>query len=271
MASLSNLSKTCYLFWLVKGDVPLYVTVSVSSLCTVAGFDEVIMCLDVSEVDMSFEFVRETYFPEVTQVVTPQEFFEREALSIYSNLHGRYAVVNKADFFRIYALHRFGGFYCDADTLALRPFQSLVTGSSYISSEDGTHLSNGILFAEKGHKALKFMYENFTSRWQPNTFNLVGSQWFTELKEYFLVDWNRNHHYLISWQEWKKLFYPFSGEVEDLFAQEVFSVHLWGTTLRRNNFYLSPDYVRERPSTLFSKVVRFLSQKGSIVCEELCR
>ena len=271
MDSSSNPFRTCFVFWLMRRAIPVYVSVSVSSLCTVAGFDEVILCLDLSNVDMPFELVRDTYFPEVSRVVTPQQFFDEEALSIYSSLHGRFEVVNKADFFRIYALYRFGGFYCDTDTLALRSFRGLDVGTSYVSSEDGVHLSNGILYAEPGHPAFKFMYENFVERWQPDTFNLVGSKWFTELKEYFHVDWDRNHHYFINWQEWRKLFQPFPESVESLLAQDVFSVHLWGTTLSRNRVYPSPDYVRKRPETLFSKMVKFLAQRStSLVCREMC-
>jgi len=270
MDSLLSPFKTCFMFWLARGDVPLYVVVSVSSLCTVAGFDEVILCLDVSAVDMTSDFVRKTYFPEVSEVVSPEQFFDEEAFRVYKSLKGQYSVVNKADFFRIYALCRFGGFYCDVDTLVLKSFRALPVGETYVSSEDGARLSNGIVYARKGHPVFEFMLQHFTQRWQPNTFNLVGSQWYTELKEYFCVDWNKEHHYSIGWQEWKKLFQPFPHDIGELLRKDIFSLHLWGTTLRRNNFYLSPDFVKERPSTLFAKAVLYLAEKGSSICKELC-
>ncbi len=259
--------KTCFMYWHLIKEVPVYTAVCVSSLATVGGFEELILCVDSSH--LSLQEVQNRYFPEVTRIVSPSDLLNKDALSTYNKLTGKYEAVNKADFFRVCVLYEYGGFYCDTDILALQPFQTLPLTETYVSAEDGTYLNNGLLFSLKGQSVFGYMLEYFLARWKPDSFNLVGPPWYTELKEYFNVNWDVKRHNMIHWKNWSRMFSPPPWEVENLIQQGVYSIHLWGSMLRRAGFSLSPDFVREQPNTPFSYCVKYLADKGSLVCKEL--
>jgi len=267
---MTNPFEICYMYWRINNQLPsLHIPVCVSSVVTQAGFKKVILCLDgfSDEAHQRQEFVRK-FFPEVKEVISPREFFDDEGYKTFLSLSGKFQTVNRADFFRIYALYKFGGFYIDTDIIVLKSFSDLNITDSYIAAEDDKHVNNCLMYAQKGHPVFRYLYENFLLRYQPDTFNLVGPPWLSEFKEELNVDSEIAHHFLIPWQEWNKIF-----EVSNLTVEEMlktsYSIHLWNSAMSRSKFLVTPVFIKEQPNTLFSRVVKYLSARGSKVCQEL--
>lgn len=240
----------CFTFW--TGDsVPDYFFDCLESLRFLGGLD-VTLCLDGPKLN---------HVP--ITVVSLEDLLSRSELKVYRSLRGRYVRVNRADYFRVVVLAKYGGFYCDTDVFAIRPFSELVKGAStYIASEDGLHLSNGIVYAASPHQPVfDYMYEHFLERYRPDTFNLVGPRWYSELVYMFdKVDYVSKRHYFVGWEEFKKLFEPTSVTVEELLQEDVYSIHLWGEMLRRTRFRVSNAH----PDSLFVKLTQYLESKRSI-------
>ena len=241
----------CFTFW-TGGNVPDYFFDCLESLHFLGGLD-VVLCLDGPKLDRV----------PVT-VASLEDLLSHNELKVYRSLKGRFKEVNRADYFRIVVLAKYGGFYCDTDVFAIRPFSELVKDvSTYIASEDGLHLSNGIVYASSPHQPVfDYMYEHFLERYRPDTFNLVGPRWYSELVYMFdKVDYVSKRHYFVGWREFKKLFEPTSITVEELLQEGVYSVHLWGEMLRRTRFCVSDAH----PDSLFVKLTRYLESKRPYV------
>lgn len=55
---------------------------------------------------------------------------------------------------RLEAVHRWGGVYVDADMEPLRPIDDLLAHPCFIGTEDGTHLTDAMFGAERGHPGI---------------------------------------------------------------------------------------------------------------------
>lgn len=237
----------CFTFW-TGDDIPDYFLDCLKSLRFLGGLD-VVLCLDGPKLDNA----------PVT-VTSLNDLFSPSELEVYRSLKGRYVRVNRADYFRIVVLKKYGGFYCDTDVFAIRPFSELVEGvSTYIASEDGLYLNNSIMYASSPHQPVfDYMYEHFLERYRPDTFNLVGPRWYSELAYMFdKVVYTTKRHYYVKWQEFKKLFEPTTVTVEELLQSGVYSVHLWGEMLRRARFRVSDAH----PDSLFVKLTQYLKAR----------
>jgi len=260
-------SKRCFLYWYDAVDVPLYASICTSSLKVVGGFEELILCTNALH-PSDLKKLRQ-HFPDVTEIVLPSAILLPEMFETYKSLVGKYEAVNKADFYRICALYLYGGFYCDTDIFAIQPFQTLPLTESYISAEDTENLNNGLLFSTKGFSVFEYMIEHFMERWIPNSFNSVGPPWFTEFKDEFNVVWDVNRHNSIHWTNCSKIIASASIDVEELIKQGVYSIHLWGTSLRRLGIEINSTFIKQRPDSMFSSLVKFLAEKGSLICQNL--
>jgi len=242
----------CFTFW--TGDnVPDYFFDCLESLHFLGGLD-VVLCLDGPKLELD-------HIP--ITVASLEDLFSRSELEVYRSLKGRFVEVNRADYFRIVVLAKYGGFYCDTDVFAIRPFSELVKDgvSTYITAEDGLYLNNAVIYASSPHQPVfDYMYEHFLERYKPDTFNLVGPRWYSELVYMFdKVDYIPKRHYLVSWREFKKLFEPTSITVEELLQSGVYSIHLWGEMLRRARFRVSDAH----PDSLFVKLTQYLKSRRS--------
>jgi len=62
--------------------------------------------------------------------------------------------MNTSDLWRMYFLYKLGGFYCDMDAVALRPWDDVMKSGWFVCSENNYHYSNGILGCPPGQSFL---------------------------------------------------------------------------------------------------------------------
>lgn len=138
----------------------------------------------------------------------------------------------RADIVRYEVLALFGGFYCDVDTIPLRPIGEALEGhTEFAAREDRNWIGNTYLGAVPGHPIMQALIAEMPRNVQrlrgkrPN--HLSGPRYLTPI-------WNRHFGHVAPRERW----FPYSyidvkrASVPATFGSHVFAVHAWDHTRR---------------------------------------
>jgi lactosylceramide 4-alpha-galactosyltransferase len=171
-----------------------------------------------------------------------------------------YMSAHISDAARLAILFKYGGFYSDLDTIAVKSFEtlSLKSGAGYLN-ENGDSLGNGFLHFTKGHSFLEFLMKEFQYKYNPSYWGGNGPTLFIDtmkiycqFDDFFQVLMNkklndtniktvgRKCQDLIIYPE--TFFYPYTyknGELDILFGKNAiinvskiidsYSIHFYGS------------------------------------------
>lgn len=164
-----------------------------------------------------------------------------------------------SDAARLAILFKYGGFYSDLDTIAMKSFEALSykSGAGYLN-ENGESLGNGFLHFTKGHSFLEFLMNEFQLKYNPAywggngpTLLIDSMQTYCKFDDFFRALMNKtlNDTFKLNDHKCKDLiiypetfFYPYTyknGELEILFRKNAFiniskiidsySIHFYGS------------------------------------------
>ena len=101
-----------------------------------------------------------------------------------------FKVAHLSDAARLAVLYKYGGFYSDLDTIAVKSFEPLMnkSGAGYLH-EGGASLGNGFLHFTKNHTFLAFLMSQIQLKYDPNSWGANGPILLKEsLKSYCQFD-----------------------------------------------------------------------------------
>ena len=86
-----------------------------------------------------------------------------------------FMIAHISDAARLALLYKYGGFYSDLDTIAVKSFETLtkISGAGYLS-EDGPSLGNGFLHFTKEHAYLSYLMSEFQAEYNPHLWGVNG-------------------------------------------------------------------------------------------------
>lgn len=118
-------------------------------------------------------------------------------------------VSEKSDFLRYELMVRFGGVYIDTDFECLRPIDPLLANTrSFMGTENGEHISVGIIGSVPGESPFSRIVENLRENWNPGSNASVNSgPWFVTKLLGKVTDHDPQRDFTIFPQE---TFYPIS-------------------------------------------------------------
>jgi mannosyltransferase OCH1-like enzyme len=87
----------------------------------------------------------------------PLDYSQFETSKYFDSCRSRAAI---ADLVRLEVLYQFGGFYIDWDCEPIRPLDPLRHYELIVGTEDGYHLSSGVIGSEARHPAIRSLLDN---------------------------------------------------------------------------------------------------------------